>query len=184
MNNRIIVISGPSGSGKGTIASAIIKHFSPEFAWSKTATTRPRRQDDLDLSRRIFLTEDEFKQAIDSGDIIEWIEYNGHHYGTLKSELDKILADTNALLEIDIEGALKIKEIFGKTAQLIFIKVPIDQLRRRLEERGMSETDITARLDIARIELTKIGGCDLIIDNNDNQLEDAIDKVIKFIKSL
>jgi guanylate kinase len=184
MHNKIIVISGPSGSGKGTIASFIIKRLAPNLVWAKTATTRPPRRDDSGLSRRVFLSEAEFEQAIENGDVIESIQYNGHRYGTLKSELDKVLADSNALLEIDIEGALKIKKIFGNQAQLIFIKVPVEQLRHRLIERGMPAADISTRLKIAQTELSKIDACDLVVDNGDNRLDDAVDQVIRFIRDL
>lgn len=183
--NKIIIISGPSGSGKGTVAHQLIKRLAPHLIWSKTATTRRIRNDDIDLSRRIFLSEADFLKAVRSGDIVEYIKYNGHYYGTLKSELENILS-TNAdvLLEIDIDGALKIKEIYGDKAKLIFLKVPINQLRTRLEARGMAEEDIKARLLIAESEFTKSDKCDLIVDNIDNQLEDTVDQIINYLKKL
>jgi len=183
--NNIIVISGPSGSGKGTVAHQLIKRLASRLIWSKTATTRPIRNDDIDLSRRIFLNETDFFKAVRSGDIIEHIKYNDHYYGTLRSELEKILStNANALLEIDIDGALKIKDLYGEKAKLIFLKVPISQLRSRLEARGMAEKDIKTRLLIAEEEFTKSDKCDLIVDNIDNQLEDTVEQITNYLKKL
>ena len=110
MNNRgvLIVISGPSGAGKGTICKALLEK-KDDLYLSVSATTRQPRQGEVDGVHYHFLSKEEFMKRVEEGDFLEWAEVHGNLYGTPKSNVDKMLdAGKNVILEIDIQGALKV----------------------------------------------------------------------------
>lgn len=169
---RLIVLSAPSGCGKGTILAEVFKDKS--FALSVSATTRAPREGEVDGVNYHFLTREDFEQRIAEGKFIEYAEYCDNLYGTLMSEVDDRLEQgLNVVLEIETKGAMKVRE---KRPDAIFIFVlppSIAELRRRLKKRG-TETDevIEKRVSQAAWEIEQSPKYDYVIVND--ALEDAV----------
>jgi guanylate kinase len=165
----LFVLSAPSGAGKSTIAREIMRLF-PSIKFSVSATTRARRQKEMEGRDYFFLTHEQFKSRIEAGDLIEWEEVFGNYYGTLKSQVDAaIAAGHHMIFDIDVKGGLSIKRIYGDLAVLIFIKPPgMDVLRERLERRGSDDAaGIETRLARANWELEQAPGFDYVVVNDD-----------------
>lgn len=175
--SKLFVISGPSGAGKGTLV-ARVRDRVPNLGLTVSATTRSPRAGEVDGVNYYFLSEDEFSARIEAGDFIEWAQVHDHRYGTLASEVDRNLSTGQSLiLEIDVQGALAVKERFPE-AVLIFIEPPsLDVLRERLLGRG-SETpeSLELRLHTAEGEMALRDRYDEIIVNDD--LERATEEFI------
>lgn len=165
---RLIVVSGPSGAGKGTLIGRVLPRLD-NIHLSVSATTRPRRQDEQDGREYYFLSGEEFEERVRQGDFIEHVEFGFNRYGTLKSEVEKSLAaGRNILLEVELEGARAVRrQIPG--AVLIFIAPPsYEELRRRLTDRDTeAENEIAARLERAREELASKEEFDYIVVNKE-----------------
>jgi len=126
---KIIVISAPSGSGKSTIINSILEEGCFDMDFSVSATNRNPRPGEEDGVHYHFLSTEEFRNAVDSGQFLEWEEvYPGRYYGTMRSEVDQMLRHgRNVILDIDVRGALNVKKLYGNTARTIFIAPPIDR---------------------------------------------------------
>lgn len=173
--NKIIIITAPSGSGKTTIVKRLLAQ-STLLGFSISATTRQPRPGERDGSDYYFLTAADFQQKITDDAFIEWeMVYTGKYYGTLKSEIDRLWGLGKApLVDIDVQGALNIKQQYPEQVMTIFIKAPsMEELRKRLTARGTESKDnLQERLDKAADELTYADRFDCIIVNDD--LEAAI----------
>lgn len=181
--NKIFIIVGPSGAGKGSITSALVDDKTLNLVWAKTATTRAPREDDKKLSRHEFVSADQFKKMVKNGEILEFNIYQKNYYGTLRNSVEKILKDKhNVLLEIDINGAKNIKNIFGKQAELIFVYATKSELEKRLRKRKMDDKVIAQRLNIAEKELQQRKYCDHTIHNIQNKLDVTINKISQIIR--
>lgn len=176
---KFIIISGPSGVGKGTICNVLLNELN---AWySISMTTRGIREGEVDGVNYYFITKDEFKRRIEEGKLLEYNIYNDNYYGTPKDKvLEKMEEGTNVILEIDVNGARNIKNIFPD-ALLIYIAPPsVDSLRERLIERGTEDLEtIENRLMIAENELKQIDFYDYVVVNDN--LDKAIDDVRNII---
>ncbi|MCM1452215.1 MAG: guanylate kinase [Clostridium sp.] len=175
---KIIVVSAPSGTGKSTIINKILDSGEFDLHFSVSATNRqPRQGEEPGVSYHFMSTED-FRQAIQNGDFVEWEQvYPGRYYGTLKSEIsNKCTAGHNLVLDIDVKGALNVKKIYGGDAKIIFIKPPsIEALQERLEHRGTEAPEIIAeRIARAEYELSLAPEFDAIVVNDD--LDTAINE--------
>ena len=179
---KLIVISGPSGVGKGTICAEVVRRLS-DVSISVSATTRPKAQTEVDGKDYRFVSLEQFQKMINEGKLLEYAEVFGNMYGTPKDEVDRALAQGRTIiLEIDVQGGRSIKQRYPD-AVLIFILPPDrGELARRLQNRGRDP------VEAARCRL--LGACDEIdearkfYDNmviNDN-LEQAVRKVIGIIK--
>ena len=178
---RLIVASGPSGVGKGTICKELLVRNS-NLALSISTTTRPPREGDVEGVNYYFKTVDEFKRHIDSGDFLEWAVYNENYYGTGKQAVAETLAKGyDVLLEIDVQGALKVKEAFPE-AVLIFIVPPSKAaLVERLVGRGTeSLNEIERRVMEADRELALRDKYDYVVVND--ILEDSIEVIENLIR--
>ena len=163
---KLIVISGPSGVGKGTLCNMLIKDLNVEY--SVSYTTRNPREGEIDGVNYNFITVDEFREKIRIGDLLEYNIYNGNYYGTSKSfVMNKINEGKSIILEIDVNGARNVKNIFPD-ALLIYIAPPsIEELKRRLiNRRTESIKKINSRLEIAKEELEKNDFFDYVIIND------------------
>lgn len=150
---KLIVVSAPSGSGKSTIINCL-KANGLSFTFSVSATSRKPRGKEQNGVEYYFLTPEEFRAKIALGEFLEYEEvYKDQFYGTLKSEVDRRLAEgQNVLFDIDVKGALNIKRIYGTRAITIFIQPPtVDELSRRLHSRG-TETEELIQKRLARAE--------------------------------
>jgi guanylate kinase len=182
-DGHLIVVSGPSGAGKSSVLDAVLARTSSAFSIS--ATTRPPRANEQDGREYHFMGRQEFERLIDAGDVLEWAEYGGHLYGTLRSEVLPLLsAGANVLLDIENEGAKQIRASFP-SAVMIFIRPPsVDELERRLTARGdTSPNDIARRVSVAVTQIEEAPGLyDHIVLNDD--LDTAIGRVLDILSSL
>ncbi len=151
---RLIVLSAPSGSGKTTIAKAIMQKW-PSIIFSVSATTRKQRTGEQHAKDYFFLSREEFERRIKAGELVEWEEIYGDLYGTLKSEVDRALTSGRVMLfDVDVKGALAIKQHYSE-ALLIFIRPPsVDSLKKRLTGRKTeTESALSRRLERVPMEL-------------------------------
>ncbi len=183
---KLIVLSAPSGSGKTTIAKAIMQKY-PAMLFSVSATTRARRGGEKDGKDYFFLTREEFEKRVASQDLVEWEKYpdeaHGNYYGTLKSEVDRALdAGSVMLFDVDVKGALSIKKKYPQDAVLIFIKPPnFEELKDRLLNRKTEDQEtIRRRLQRAEMEMEKGKEFDYQVVND--ELPRAIAEVDAIIK--
>ena len=181
MEGKLIIISGPSGVGKSTIRKELINKID-NLWYCISATTRNPRKDEQNGIDYYFLDEKQFRENIENNNFIEYVEvYNGIYYGTLKNKvLEKLKEGTNVILEIDVDGALKVKEKFND-ALLIFIAPPsYEELEKRLKERNTDSKDkIKERIEKANYELSKKNEYDYIVVND--TIEKAVNEIQKII---
>ena len=164
---KLIVISGPSGVGKGTICKRIMESINAKY--SVSTTTRSPREGEVDGVDYFFVSKDEFRDKISKGEFLEYNIYNDNYYGTSKNVINEIInKGINVILEIDVNGANNIKKLYPE-ALLIYIAPPsMEVLRERLIERGTEDEDvIQKRLAIAKEELKRIDFYDVVVINDD-----------------
>jgi guanylate kinase len=179
---KVFVITGPSGVGKGTLIRALRERV-PELDLSVSATTRRPRPGEREGVDYHFLSDAEFDQRIADGEFVEWAEYSGNRYGTLRSELQRrTAAGRPIVLEIEVQGARQVRETLPDAVQ-IFIRPPSEEaLRARLIGRGTDDPEqVAARLRVAREELAAQGEFPHVICND--RLEDAIDELERLVRS-
>ena len=170
--DKIIVITAPSGAGKTSITRYLMQHF-PQLAFSISATTRLPRSNEVNGKDYYFISPEDFKHKIQLNEFIEWeMVYEGKYYGTLKSEIKRISSESKiAVLDIDVKGAIHVKRQYPDFTLTIFIEPPsIEDLKKRLHSRG-SETpeSLTARTNKASFELSFKDEFDKIIVNDELQ---------------
>jgi guanylate kinase len=150
---RLIVISGPSGVGKSTVVHTLAERH--RFFFSVSVTTRSSRPGEIDGVDYYFVGEADFQEMRDHGELLEWAEYSGYLYGTPRAPvLERLGRNEDVLLDIEIKGAIQVKEAFPE-ATTVFITPPsVEELERRLRSRGdTSDRDVDSRLQIARWQL-------------------------------
>lgn len=180
---KLIIISAPSGSGKSTIIGRIMQDESLRLSFSVSATTRPRRGNEVHGVDYYYKTVDEFKQMIADDQLVEYQEvYEGRYYGTPKSEVERITGlGRNVVLDLDVLGGVNVKRMYGDRALSIFIQPPsVEVLRQRLIGRGTdSMEDIMARVNKAEFEISIGPQFDYTVINDD--LETAVAEVHRLI---
>ena len=178
---KLIVISGFSGAGKGTIMKELVK--SDNYALSVSATTRNPRPGEVEGKAYFFKTVEAFEQMIENDELVEYANYVGNYYGTPKAFVENKMAEgKDVLLEIEIQGALKIKEKFPDTVLIFITTKDADTLRERLTGRGTETEDvINMRLARAAKEAEGVEAYDYIVVND--ILEDCVKTVDRIIKS-
>lgn len=184
--HRLVLFCGPSGSGKTTIVHHLMQEF-PSMRFSISATTRPRRDSEEHGKDYYFLSVEEFKSRLESGDFLEWEEvYPDRFYGTLKSEVERILNNDHiALFDVDVEGGLQIKKFFGRQLLDVFVMPPsVDELHKRLVARATeSEESLMKRLSKAEKEMQYAFRFNQVIVNTDldTAKREAVEKVRAFL---
>ena len=179
----LLVLSGPSGSGKGTVSSALLEKNKEDIVFSISATTRKPRITEVDGENYFFLNEEEFKEKVDEDGFLEYAFVHNNYYGTPKNfVMEQIEKGEIVLLEIDVQGALQIKKNY-KEAVFIFLLPPtMDELRNRIIKRGTeTEEDIKRRFSNAFKELDFVGEYDFFVVND--KVEDAVRDIEAIIKS-
>lgn len=175
MKGKILIFSAPSGSGKTTIVKFLLGlQIGLEF--SVSATSRPKRKNEIHGKDYYFLSPDEFQTKVLQGEFIEWEEvYPGQFYGTLKSEVDRIRQHgKHVVFDVDVKGGLNIKKQYGEEALAVFVSVPsLKVLENRLRSRSTEdESSLLKRLEKAEKEITLAGQFDTVIIND--KLENAL----------
>ena len=177
MEGKLVIFAAPSGSGKSTIINSIMADGGAEelnLHFSISATSRAPRGEEKNGVEYFFLTPDEFRQKIANDEFIEYEEvYVDKYYGTLKSQVDKQLADgENVVFDVDVNGAMNIKKLYGNRALSIFIQPPsIEELRRRLENRATDAPEvIEQRIERAKYELAQAEHFDEVVINDNLEI--------------
>ena len=182
-NNKIIIITAPSGAGKTSITRHLLQTF-PQLAFSVSAATRPTRSNEVHGRDYYFISEEEFHQKIKDGAFVEWeMVYESRYYGTLKSELSRIWNDARVpILDIDVKGAIHVQGQYPESTLSLFIKPPsIDELKRRLTSRGTeSDSSLSARINKAGYEISFSHSFNHVIVNDD--LEKARAEAEKIVR--
>lgn len=175
----LFVMSGPSGTGKGTICGELLKR--EDIFLSVSSTTREIRKGETDGVTYNYTTVENFKRMIDNGEMLEYAVYNGNYYGTPQKTVEDMLdKGMNVLLEIEPQGALQVKKMI-EDANLIFVIPPsMKELKKRLTERGReTEEQIKERLDSAKWEFEQSGKYNYIVVNDD--LDRCVDEVCEIL---
>jgi guanylate kinase len=181
---RVVVLSSPSGGGKTTIAKRLLADWPQEFGYSVSATTRAPRAGEVEGQAYYFLSRPEFDARVARGEFLEWAEYAGERYGTLKTEVDRVLAaGRHVVLDIEIQGARSVRKAYPSPASVaIFILPPsAGALVSRLTFRRTDRIGkIRQRLDIARSEVLESKEYEYVVVND--QLDLAVVAVAKIAR--
>ncbi len=180
----LLVVSGPAGSGKGTVIGHVLKQ-DPNFVYSVSATTRAPRVMETDGVQYYFITKEEFNTRIAQDEMLEYAEYCGNYYGTPKKEiLTQLEQGRNVILEIEVQGALRVKEIMPQALLVMILPPDYKTLEARLRGRGTNtEEDIQNRLQTSRWELSHLDRYDYVIPNETGKSEGAAQRLIEIVKS-
>ncbi len=181
---KAFIFAAPSGSGKTTIVKHLLEAF-PVLGFSISASTRDRRgrmeQNGKDY---YFLSKEDFKKKIDNNEFIEWEEvYEGNYYGTLKSEIARIWSEGHhVIFDVDVKGALNLKNYFGDKALAVFVKVPsIEILKERLTDRGTeSAQSLSRRIYKAEFEMSFANKFDVVLLND--ELESSVNRAKQLVE--
>ncbi|GAA0484928.1 guanylate kinase [Alkalibacterium sp. s-m-22] len=179
----LIVLSGPSGVGKGTVRKAIFDNYSNEFDYSISMTTRKRREGEKEGIDYYFRTKEEFEQLIAEDGLLEYAEYVGNYYGTPLEYVNQTLDEgRDVFLEIEVQGALKVREKMPEGI-FIFLSPPdLDELKSRIVNRGTdSDEMIERRMHKAVEELKLIQYYDYVVEND--TVKNAARKIRNIIES-
>ena len=183
MNEKgiLIIISGPSGSGKGTVVEKL--KADPSYALSISATTRQPRNYEQDGVHYFFKSTDEFKKMIEEGKLLEWAEFCGNFYGTPKDYvMGKLNEGLNVILEIEVQGAAQIKKIFPEAVTVFLIPPDKEELRKRLIGRGTEDIDtVEKRLKRASEEIELLPHYDFVVVND--TVENAVKRINTVVKA-
>ena len=180
---NLIIVSGPSGAGKGTLVKELVARV-PDVWVSVSATTRAPREGETEGRHYFFLTEDEFERRVRGGEFLEHATVHGNRYGTLKGPVQRRVAEgMQVVLEIDVQGARQVKETAPEAALVFVIAPDKGELLRRLVDRG-SETpeEIARRMSTADEEMSLVGGYDYVVINDD--VPRATDELVSIVNQL
>ncbi|MBQ8835132.1 MAG: guanylate kinase [Oscillospiraceae bacterium] len=179
---KIVVISGASGVGKGTVLGLMMKKR-PDLAFSVSATTRPPRPNEVDGVHYYFITKERFEEMIAKGDFLEYDAHAKHYYGTPRAQAEEKMERGHVLLDIEPKGAKQVKDAVPD-ATLVFIMPPsMEELERRLRSRGDTPEDqIRIRMERAVWEMEQRGWYDHVVVNDD--AERCADEILNIIADL
>lgn len=173
----LIVLSGPSGAGKGTVCKALMPHVTDNTKLSVSCTTRNPREGEIEGVNYFFKSKDEFRQLIEEDQMLEWAEVYGNYYGTPRRYVEETLVQGhNVFLEIEMQGALQVRKKFPDCVLIFLVPPSLDELKSRILGRG-SETEETfnLRFGAAADEMKYISQYDYVVVND--QVETAVEKV-------
>ncbi|MBW4567994.1 MAG: guanylate kinase [Tolypothrix carrinoi HA7290-LM1] len=173
---RLIVLTGPSGVGKGTLMRSLLQRY-PELYYSVSVTTRSPRPGEIDGKNYYFISRNKFEQLVAQGEFLEWAEFAGNYYGTPREAvLNQIRAGKTVVLEIELEGARQIRASFPSALSIFILPPSFEELEQRIRNRGQdSEEAIARRLQCAQEEIKAAEEFDIQIVNDD--LETAVNAI-------
>lgn len=179
----LIVLSGPSGVGKGTVRQAIFSKGERDFIYSISATTRQRREGEVDGVDYFFKTREEFEDMIKNDQLLEYTEYVGNYYGTPVDYVQKTIdAGKDIFLEIEVQGAMQVKERMPEGTYIFLTPPNMDELEARIVNRGTDESPIIRqRMEKAIEEIELMRYYDYAVEND--TVENAVNKVLAIIQS-
>jgi len=165
----LTVISGFSGSGKGTVVNKLLSDYKDDYSLSVSATTRKPRTGEEDGKHYFFISKEEFESKIKQSGFIEWAEYVGNYYGTPREYVENKLSEgKNVILEIEMQGGLQIKKQYPEAVLVFMVPPSANELRERLVNRGTEDIEtINKRLERAADEIKFISDYDYIVINNE-----------------
>lgn len=179
----VVVVTGPSGAGKGTLIKELLRRV-PGLEVAVSATTREQRPTEENGREYWFLSNADFERRVQAGEFLEYVAYvSGHRYGTLRSEVDRIAASgRTCLLELETDGARRVRrQVQG--AVTIFIAAPASELERRLTERATeSAGEIGERVELARKQLAQASEFDYVVEND--EVERASEELAELVERL
>jgi len=176
----LIVLSGPAGVGKGTVCSALRSQM-PDIVYSVSATTRQPRQGEVEGVNYFFKSREQFQDMIARDALLEHAEYVGNYYGTPREFVDKTLASgKDVILEIEVQGALKVKEKFPEAIFVFLLPPSLDELKQRITGRGTETQDIiNTRMNVAVEEMNLLRHYDYAVMND--EIDAACDRIRSII---
>lgn len=179
----MLVISGPAGSGKGTVNNHLLA--TGDFVYSVSATTRPPRPGEENGKNYHFITREEFEKRIKSGDMLEYTEYCTNLYGTPKKEAEEVLASgKNLILEIEVEGASNVKAKYPDAVLILLLPPSFEVQEQRLRNRGTeTEEKILLRLARTKEELRSADIYDYVVYNHDGRDAEAAEQIMSIVNS-
>ncbi|MGO4887837.1 guanylate kinase [Anaerobacillus sp. MEB173] len=178
----LIVLSGPSGVGKGTVCGAL-RQEDTDIHYSVSATTRSPREGEVHGVNYFFKSREEFDHMIKNNQLLEWAEYVGNYYGTPVDYVEKTLSEgKDIILEIEVQGALKVREIFPEGVFIFLMPPSLAVLRERIQNRG-TETEelINNRMTVAKEEIEMMDKYDYVVENDEVPL--AIERIKAIVKA-
>lgn len=178
----LIVLSGPSGAGKGTVRAALMER-QPELRYGISVTTRARRAHEMDGVHYYFIDREDFLRRRDRGEFVEWAEVYGNYYATPREPMETWLAEGHdVLIEKDIQGAMTLKRAYPDACFVFILPPSLEELRRRITARGSESAEArNQRLASASHELTYLDRYDYAVVND--RVDAAVDKLLAIIKA-
>lgn len=177
----LVVVSGPAGSGKGTVNGILLQ--SDEFAFSVSATTRAPRPGEVHGKNYYYITREDFEHRIENGEMLEYTSYCGNFYGTpLKEALEVIETGKNLILEIEVEGALNVKRLYPDAVLIMLLPPSFSVQEARLRGRATeTEEKITERLNRTREEMVELSHYDYVVYNYDGCAEACAQEIREIV---
>lgn len=179
----MLVVSGPAGSGKGTVNAMLLER--DDFEFSVSATTRAPRPGEVDGVNYHYITREDFLSRIDSGDMLEYTEYCGNFYGTPLREAEEVMqSGKNLILEIEVEGARNVKAKYPDAVLVLLLPPSYSEQEARLRGRGTETEDkILLRLARAKEEVALADCYDYVVYNFDGKARDAADQILSIVEA-
>ena len=179
----IVAVTAPSGAGKTTVIGRLLQR-GDNYRYSVSATTRPRRGGEEHGRDYFFMDRKEFERGIEAGEFAEWAEVHGNLYGTLKSQIDQVLAAGHyVLMDVDIQGARSLRQVYSDGVYIQLIPPSMDELRRRLATRGTEDdAALQKRLDNAVKEIEEMDKFDYLVVNRQGYIDQAVEEIERIVE--